>query len=311
MRDDKQSILVLHNPKSGSHHAVGFIRALACKLSESGFQIELQDSLDTFQSRSTELEASGALRAVIAAGGDGTAAAVATRISPQVPLWICPLGTENLLARYLGMTTDLNLLVSSVRRLKTGTMDAGLANGRLFLIMVGVGFDAEVVRQVHTQRTGHIRRFHYWLPIARSLVSYRFPRLRLVAQSPLLSVPPSQSESSRRNEAAWYFLLNLPRYASGLDIAPCARGDDGLIDICGFKRGGLFCGLRYFVKLWMGTHARDSDFSHLRAAKFRLEACPSSENSQVSYQLDGDWGGYLPLEIECLPGRLRIIEPVT
>jgi diacylglycerol kinase family enzyme len=309
--DKKQTILVLHNPKSGSHHAIDLIRGLASGLIESGFQVESYDSLDTFQSRSTELETRGDLRAVIAAGGDGTAAAVATRISSEVPLWLCPLGTENLLARYLGMTTDLNMLIASIRQMKTRAMDAGLANGRLFLIMVGVGFDAEVVRLVHSRRTGHIHRSHYWIPIIKSMFSYRFPQLRIVAHSPLLSVSHSTDEASDRHEAAWYFLLNLPRYASGLAIAPSARGDDGFIDVCGFKRSGLFYGLRYLAKLWLGTHRDDPGFTHHLAAKFRIEARTPSDNARISYQLDGDWGGYLPLEIECIPGRLRFIEPAT
>ncbi len=308
MPSDKQSVLILHNPHSGSYHAIDLIRALSARLDESGFRVELYDSLDTFQSRSKELEDRNELRAVVAAGGDGTAAAVATRVSSNVPIWLFPLGTENLLARYWGMTTDPELTVASITRMKTRAMDAGFANGRLFLIMVGVGFDAEVVRRVHSQRTGHIRRYHYYLPIIRTIFSYRFPRLRLVEHAPNLVVEKSSDKTSEVHEAAWYFLLNLPRYASALDIAPDARGDDGLIDICGFRHGGLLRGLYYFARLRTGTHATLSDFTHRRSASFRIESA-SSEASNVSYQLDGDWGGYLPLEIESLPGRLRVIEP--
>jgi len=177
------------------------------------------------------------------------------------------------------------------------------------LVMVGVGFDAEVVRQVHARRTGHIRRYHYWLPIAQTVMSYRFPRLKLVAYSAIVAVDKSSNPSSLIDEAAWYFLLNLPRYASGLDIASNAQGDDGLIDICGFKHGGFLRGLYYLLCLRLGIHSANSDFSHQRAAKFRIEPVSTEERS-VSYQLDGDWGGYLPLEIESLPGRLRVIEPV-
>ncbi len=320
MPNTKQCVLILHNPKSGSHHALDVIRALSSRLTESGYCVEDYDSLDVFHARSKELIDRGELRAVIAGGGDGTAAAVAARISSDVPLWLCPLGTENLLARYLGMTSDPDQAVASISRLRTKAIDAGLANGRLFLVMVGVGFDAEVVHQVHSQRTGHIRKYHYWLPILRTAMSYRFPSIKLVADSPIINVKKpvpiddvqvtETSTSSREShEATWYFLLNLPRYASGLNIAPNAQGDDGLIDICAFKRGGLFSGLYYFARLRLGIHAAHSDFSQLRAAKFRIEpASPEARN--ISYQLDGDWGGYLPLEVECLPGRLRVIEPI-
>lgn len=287
--------------------------------------MESHDSLEVFEKRVEQLGSTNLLRAVVAAGGDGTAAAVAARVPCVIPLWLCPLGTENLLARYLGMTTDPAQATAAIRRMKTRSLDAGLANGRLFLIMVGVGFDAEVVRQVHTQRKGHIRRWHYWLPILKTVFRYRFPVLTLT--EPISSIvplvlrestslefseeklQPANSPCSRSTEAAWYFLLNLPRYASGLDIAADSKGDDGLIDVCAFKYGGLLRGLFYFVRLRTRTHRSLADFLHLRSSKFRIEV-KETQNAQVSYQLDGDWGGYLPLEVECLPNRLCIVEPI-
>jgi len=302
------------------------IGLLSSTLSKSGFNAESHDSLDVFERRVEQLGSTNQLRAVVSAGGDGTAAAVAARVPCGIPIWLCPLGTENLLARYLGMTTDPAQATAAISRLKTRSLDAGLANGRLFLIMVGVGFDAEVVRQVHTERKGHIRRWHYWLPILKTVFRYRFPALTLTV--PILSdVSLVQRESStqvpteekfqptnlacgRSVEAAWFFFLNLPRYASGLDLAPDAKGDDGLIDICAFKHGGFLRGLYYFARLRTRTHRSLSDFLHRQSSKFRIEV-RETHSAQVSYQLDGDWGGYLPLEVECLPNRLCIVEPIT
>ena len=319
------TVLILHNPKSGFRHATDVIGLLGSTLSKSGFSIETHDSLDVFEKRVGQLVSSNELRAVIVAGGDGTAAAVAARTPPLTPLWLCPLGTENLLARYLGMTVDPAQATAAIHRMKTRTLDAGLANGRLFLIMVGVGFDAEVVRLVHTRRKGHIRKWHYWLPILKTVFRYRFPVLRLkepftsvqlpdgkelpVKDFPIRTLGDTRQACSRTLEAAWFFLLNLPRYAAGLDISPDSRGDDGLIDVCAFKYGGLFRGLYYFARLRTGTHAKLSDFICLQSSKFRIEVGQATD-LQVSYQIDGDWGGYLPLEVECLPNRLSVIEPV-
>ena len=50
--------------------------------------------------------AAGTLRAVVAAGGDGTIRLIAKRTPPGTPLAVLPLGTENLLARYLELTAD-------------------------------------------------------------------------------------------------------------------------------------------------------------------------------------------------------------
>jgi diacylglycerol kinase family enzyme len=47
--------------------------------------------------------------------------------------------------------------------------------------------------------------------------------------------------------------------------------------------------------------------THLaRTSRFRLESTTSAE---VAYQIDGDFGGTLPVDVEVLPGQLRLLVP--
>lgn len=305
------NVLILHNPRSGSRHAVDVVQNIVAHLQERGLVGIALDSLDSFQQRAEELISKNDLRAVISAGGDGTATAVVQRVHRDTPIWICPLGTENLLAKHLGMSIDPEQTAASIKAMKTRRFDAGLANGKLFLILTGVGYDAEVVRQVHTNRRGHIRRWHYWWPILKCAFTYPFPKLRLsVIESDAYS---NTSAPHNSWEACWFFLINQPRYADGLAIAPAATGDDGLIDACSFKCGGILRSLRYLLAIRSGTHAKLADFRTEKLSKFRIEVIGSDQKNPavplVSYQIDGDWGGYLPLEIESLPGRLCTIMP--
>ena len=83
---------------------------------------------------------------VLACGGDGTVTACAAGLAGTgIPLAVIPLGTGNLLARNLGLPIDLGgaltvALAGSVRRL-----DAGTANGSLFLVVAGLGLDAKML----------------------------------------------------------------------------------------------------------------------------------------------------------------------
>jgi diacylglycerol kinase family enzyme len=43
-----------------------------------------------------------------------------------------------------------------------------------------------------------------------------------------------------------------------------------------------------------------------RTSRFRLEATTSAS---VAYQIDGDLGGTLPVDVEVLPGQLRLLVP--
>ena len=58
----------------------------------------------------------------------------------------------------------------------------------------------------------------------------------------------------------------------------------------------------YLGEVMFGQHQLLEDFTQVQAAELRVESDPP-----VSYQLDGDPGGELPLVARSLPGRLRVI----
>jgi diacylglycerol kinase family enzyme len=96
-------------------------------------------------------------------------------------------------------------------------------------------------------------------------------------------------------------LFNLPCYAGGLALAPHADGGDGALDLCTFARGSLWHGLWYLGGVLTGMHRRMPDFSSHPVRRVRLES-----DGRVPYQLDGDPGGWLPVEVTVLPGRLTL-----
>ena len=55
---------------------------------------------------------------------------------------------------------------------------------------------------------------------------------------------------------------------------------------------------------WLGQHQRLADCTTRRVRRLRITA-----DAQVPYQLDGDPGGLLPLDVQVLPGRLTLVVP--
>ena len=136
-------------------------------------------SLDFLAEESSDLLAKGELRAVVAAGGDGTVAEVINRCPVGTPVAVLPMGTENLLAKYLEIGPSPAALGQIIAQGQAAWLDAGRANGRLFLLMASIGFDAEVVRQLHATRDGNIRRWSYAKPILNTIRTYSYPELRV------------------------------------------------------------------------------------------------------------------------------------
>ena len=89
-------------------------------------------------------------------------------------------------------------------------------------------------------------------------------------------------------------------------MVPDAVGTDGWLDACLFRRGSLLHGLRYLAGIALGRHRQWEDFSHVRVRRLRIES-----DLQVPYQLDGDPGGVLPVDISVLPGRVRMVVTET
>src|SRR5262249_48034034 len=93
-------------------------------------------------------------------------------------------------------------------------------------------------------------------------------------------------------------------YALGWQFNPHASGLDGQLDVCTFQGGSLSDGARYLWHVVRRTHLHLRDAKVTRARRLRIE---SAECSQVPFQLDGDFVGMLPAQIEILPGALRLL----
>lgn len=290
-------VLVAVNPQagSGSRSRRSQITELAGRLPQDGFKTEIIADLDRLADRACALRESGRLRTVVGAGGDGTLHVLLNRIEPGIPLAMLPLGTENLLAKYLRQERGVEPLARMIVAGKTMTLDAGRANGRLFFLMASAGFDADVARRLHESRRGNIRHWHYVAPILAAIRHYDFPRLRLTLESPA---------GRQEIEACWCFAFNLPQYGFGLPFALEADGSDGLLDVCTFRHGSLLQGLRYTAHLYLRRHGGLPDCTKMKATSIRVEA-----DRPVPYQLDGDPIGSLPLELEIVPQRLTLLAP--
>jgi diacylglycerol kinase family enzyme len=162
--------------------------------------------------------------------------------------------------------------------------------------MISAGFDAEVVRVLHENRRGNINRTAYLWPTLQTLRSYRFPQLEVTWDA-------GQSANSPRH-CRWLFGFNLPLYALGLRITPEAVATDGQLDLCLFERGNIWSPLRYLWHVRRGGHLALDDVQVQRSSNFRL-AGPNSQ--PVAYQIDGDFGGTLPVDVEVMPGELRLL----
>ena len=302
--DSLRSIVISVNPHSGLADRTELIEAIERKLTAAGFVVHVLSSLEEVRQRAVSVFEAGQLRAVVAAGGDGTVAMLANLLPFGIPLTILPLGTENLLAKYLELTTDVDSFIELMTHGQYRKIDAGRANGKLFLVMASCGFDANVVERLHQRRTGHISYGSWLRPIISSIRRYRYPELTMVASD--ASDASDTNDATETFSGRWVFVFNAPRYAMNLPLLPDADPHDGQLNMCSFRYGGLLRGAYYLAAVLLRKHRQwcETDF-----CKFRKMTITS--DSRVPFQLDGDPGGQLPVTIEVLPDYVTMLVPET
>ena len=119
-------VAIQRSPSAGSGRRRRFLLDLAAALNRNGLRPHIYSSRESLTSRLSDPDRRAALVGVVAAGGDGTLADVANRF-PGIPVCPFPLGTENLLARYLGIPLDGESVARTIAAGHRRRVDIGLA----------------------------------------------------------------------------------------------------------------------------------------------------------------------------------------
>ncbi len=290
-----KTIIFAINPNSGASDRRSLCETIAKRLESEGFETILLTDLSEVESETKKHLETGSLRSVVSAGGDGTVSLLANLLPRETTFAILPLGTENLLGRHLGLKANEEFFVALIKAGKVTRIDAGCANGKLFFVVASCGFDAAVVKRLDEVRTGHINYLSWLKPIFQTIGSYRFPALKFNIDGNPVS-----------NSARWAFIFNIPRYAMNLRITPEADDSDGRLDVCTYRDGGIFRGVWYLLTTFFQRHTRLKATSFAQFESMRIQV---DGTEVVHYELDGDPGGVLPLEITVCPGALRVLVP--
>jgi YegS/Rv2252/BmrU family lipid kinase len=233
---------------------------------------------------------------VAACGGDGTVMDVAAGLlGSQVPLAILPMGTGNVLAKELGIPQDLAaacalmLNPESVQR----PIDLGLAGERLFLLRLGVGLEAEIVRTADRSTKDRLG------PLA-----YVTATLQALSQAPTAHYRLELDGRMEELDGLAVMVANAGALGiSGITISPHVRIDDGLLDVFVIRRVDL-AELAAVAATVTGSPVPAAPLPHWQVAGLKIEADPV-----VGVEADGEALGSTPVQVTVVSGALKVISP--
>lgn len=254
---------------------------------------------------------------IIVAGGDGTVRAVAEIVLDSgTPIALLPFGTGNLLARNLGLPRgDVRASATAAFGGATRPVDVAIADlydeaGRrttqVFLVMAGIGLDAEMAEFTSARAKQQLGWLAYVGPIARSVLAHRLFRLRY------------RIDGGRISSARAHTIIvgNCGILTGNMLLLPAAEIDDRLLDVVMLRPKGRFAWARIGTRLTVQGLAHRSRFgrSMMRLAP-RLRALVYAQGRQFdvrfevphTVQLDGDsYSSVISAGISVHPAVLRV-----
>jgi YegS/Rv2252/BmrU family lipid kinase len=298
--------VIFANPIAGRGKGKALAERLRARFTDEGWHARV-----CFE-RPGEVRQIDDITAAVSIGGDGTLRAVVDRITdsgrtPGPGVLVVPMGTANLMGRHLGIDLKGRNLeeraVAAIRTRNLVHLDAGRltsgatpghAGDHLFLLMVGIGIDGEVVHALDRVRKGPISFASYVVPGLGALAAYAFAPIEVEVDGQLV-FPRAPAVA---------FIGNIPEYGTGFPILPLAKSDDGLLDICVLPAKSATDLIEHAVASLASEH-------HLREGAVYVKGRRVTVRSEkpVAIQADGDPAGWTPAEIELLPTRIHFLVP--
>jgi diacylglycerol kinase (ATP) len=287
-------MVIVFNPVAGRRRAHLLWRVLDV-LVANGVRLDLAE---THRAGHAEALAREAVRRgeqmVVAAGGDGTIAEVANGLmGSSACLGVIPLGTANVLAHELGLPFAPKSVAAALAFGRTCRLWPGLANGpdgtRLFVQMLGVGFDAHVVRNLPFPLKKLFGKGAYVMQSMRELARYRFPVIRMRIDE-------------TETEAASVIISKGRLYGGRFRLTGDAVPGDPGFSVVLFDRAGPGAAMMYGAALPLNLLGRAPGVRHVRAKRIDF-----MQNNAVPAQTDGDSAGFAPLWVSDAPGPIQIV----
>jgi diacylglycerol kinase (ATP) len=294
--------VIIVNPTAGAGRGGRLVPWLREHLAASpGAELHVTRDAREAEARSTAAAERGCER-VVAVGGDGTVQAVLNGlldVTGGTELGVLPVGTGNDLARSLGLpgVADEAWRVAigpSTRRIDVARARNGDGRERWFASAGGIGFDAQVAAAMASRRGWRAGRAGYLLTTLAELRHFENRRIRITLDG-----------EPRECRVLLVAIANGAYYGGGMRIAPDARPDDGLLDLCVVGDISRLTAIRELPNLYRGTHVRNPAVSmHVVARAVTIQG-----DAETRVHLDGEPFGGLPLEVALEPAALSVAVP--
>jgi diacylglycerol kinase (ATP) len=305
MRRGAERVWLVVNPSSGRSDATDHAEALGARLRDAFGPVRVVSTAGPGDAARTAREAVAAgARTLFVAGGDGTVNEVVNGLCAggtpphaRPELGIIPLGTGNDFARALGVEGGPLDALESLLEAEPHEVDLGVVNGRVFLNVSAGGLAAETSEAVTPELKTFAGRSAYVLGGVRAYIEHEGFDVRYRSST-------GGKTLRGRERISLFAVCNAPTFGGGRVIAPGAKADDGLLEVCLVREAPPFEFAALVAKLAEGKHVDDPHVLWLRAKRLELFF-----DRMTKINADGESFEARAASYAVLPRALRVLAP--
>jgi YegS/Rv2252/BmrU family lipid kinase len=292
-------IFLIVNPTAGQGKAARALPTMVRSLQNGDASCEV---FETTRSGEAQMQAQRAARegcdVVVAAGGDGTIHEVLNGlVGSSSALGVIPVGTENIFGKEFNIPFDVEAACRLIHRHAAQTLDMGRCDAagvtRWFLLMTGLGFDAQVVRDVSPQFKQRLKSLAFFLTGFLTFARYQPAPVTVMTEDRKLSVN------------AWEVLIsNAKTFGWRVRVSSHASMSDGLFDVCLFNEPS-----RWAFAAEALDSLRRRQIGGRGIIQFQARQVTVQSATPLPAQLDGERVDLNATEVkfEVVPRALRVI----
>lgn len=228
---------------------------------------------------------------VVAVGGDGTVNEVARGIvGTEKILGIIPCGSGDGLARHLGLSHNIRKAIQTIEQGECKRMDTATVNGRLFLSVCGVGFDAVVSERFAKSGKRGVANY-----IKLGLNTWR----NYSPEHYTITIDGEEHQT----DSLLITIGNSNQWGNNAKIAPLASCFDGLLEVTTVEKFSFWELPLMAFRLMTGTLHKSRKIACYRGKDIYINRA-----AEGVAHADGDW--FIDserLHIKILPSALKVI----
>jgi len=253
-------------------------------------------------------------------GGDGTIHRhLGHLVKLGLPVLVVPAGSGNDLARALGLRRIRDSLAAwksfcrggnNVREIDLGVISAArnaseapAPHKHYFCCVAGVGLDGEVARRANQLPRWLRGNGGYVFTLLPTIFKFAPFPMKILAQGPEASSPDSWALRYQESALLAAF-ANTPAYGGGMKVAPKAKMDDGLLDVCVVGALSPFKVFCLFPTVYGGRHLTIDKVEYFQDSRVRVET-----EHPLDVYADGEYVCQTPVEIRVERAALNVIVP--